>query len=222
MEKIRVNEDRMIFSDEEKKSAINCLNNSDTSIFVSNVIPTFEKNFSNYLNQKYAIALPNCTLSIYACLQALEISSSDEVIVPNLTHASSIYPILMSGAKIRVCDFLPNSYNYDINHLEKLITKKTRFVVVCYLYGMPLNIAEIASVCKKHNLILIEDTAQAFGTKIDNKFAGTFGDVGCYSFNDTKMLRIGEGGAIVTNNEKIHDKIEQFRHVGEVFKSSLK
>lgn len=222
MEKIRVNEDRMIFSDEEKKSAINCLNNSDTSIFVSNVIPTFEKNFSNYLNQKYAIALPNCTLSIYACLQALEISSSDEVIVPNLTHASSIYPILMSGAKIRVCDFLPNSYNYDINHLEKLITKKTRFVVVCYLYGMPLNIAEIANVCKKYNLILIEDTAQAFGTKIDNKFAGTFGDVGCYSFNDTKMLRIGEGGAIVTNNEKTHDKIEHFRHVGEVFKYSLK
>lgn len=222
MEKIKINEDRMIFSDKEKQSAINCLDNSDTSIFVSNVIPTFENNFSNYLNQQYAIALPNCTLSIYACLQALGICPSDEVIVPNLTHASSIYPILMSGAKIKVCDFLPNSYNYDINHLKKLITKKTKFVVACYLYGMPLNISEIANVCKKNNLILIEDAAQAFGTKMNNKFAGTFGDVGCYSFNDTKMLRIGEGGAIVTNNEQIRDKIEHFRHVGEVFKSSLK
>ena len=91
MEKIRVNEDRMIFSDEEKKSAINCLNNSDTSIFVSNVIPTFEKNFSNYLNQKYAIALPNCTLSIYACLQALEISSSE---LFALMISTSISPVL--------------------------------------------------------------------------------------------------------------------------------
>ena len=222
MEKINVNYDYMIFSEEEKKSAIECLSNSDTSIFVSSVIPKFEKKLSEYLNVNYSMALPNCTLSIYATLQALGIQVNDEVIVPNLTHASSIYPILMSGGKIKVCDFEENSYNWNIEHLKKLITAKTKFVLACYLYGMPLNIKEIAKVCKENNIILIEDVAQAFGTKIENQFAGTFGEVGCFSFNDTKMLRIGEGGAIVTNNKEIFDSIENFRHVGEVFKSNLK
>ena len=100
MKKINVQPDYMIFSDEEKKSVIDCLNNNDTSIFVGDTITKFEKELANYLNANYALATPNCTLSIYAAFQALDIKADDEVIVPNLTHASSIYPILMSGAKI--------------------------------------------------------------------------------------------------------------------------
>lgn len=222
MEKINVNADYMIFSEEEKQSALDCLSNNDSSIFVGNTVSTFEQKLCNYLGVKYALALPNCTLSIYATLQTLGIQPNDEVIVPNLTHASSIYPIIMSGAKIKTCDFLPNSYNYDIKHMKKLITPKTKFFLACYLYGMPLNIKEIKQVCKENNIILIEDVAQAFGTKVDGQYAGTFGDVGCYSFNDTKMLRIGEGGAIVTNDKDIYERIEHFRHVGEVFNSTKK
>lgn len=221
MKEINVNCDYMIFSEEEKQSALDCLNSSDSSIFVGNTVQQFENKLAKYLNVKYALALPNCTLSIYAAFQSLNISPDDEVIVPNLTHASSIYPIIMSGAKLRVCDFLPNSYNYDIDHLKSLINEKTKYMLACYLYGMPLNIEEIRDVCRENNIILIEDVAQAFGTKINGNFAGTFGDVGCFSFNDTKMLRIGEGGAIVTNNKKIYETIEHFRHVGEVFKSNL-
>lgn len=222
MEKIKVNPDFMIYTDEEKESALNCLSNSDSSIFVGNTISTFEQKLANYLKVKYSLALPNCTLSIFATLQTLGISPNDEVIVPNLTHASSIYPIIMSGAKIKVCDFQANSYYYDIESIKKLITPKTKFLLACYLYGMPLNIQEIKDLCEKHGIILIEDVAQAFGTKINNKYAGTFGKVGCYSFNDTKMLRIGEGGAIVTNDKKIFEQIEHFRHVGEVFNSTKK
>lgn len=220
MEKIKVNHDFMIYTEEEKENALQCLSKSDSSIFVGDTVSNFEKNFSKYLSSKYALALPNCTLSIYATLQSLGIQSNDEVIVPNLTHASSIYPILMSGAKIKVCEFQPNSYNYDIESIKKLITPKTKFLLVCYLYGMPLNIEEIKKVCDENGIILVEDVAQAFGTIIDNQYAGTFGKVGCYSFNDTKMLRIGEGGAIVTDDKKIYEQIEHFRHVGEVFNSN--
>ena len=222
MEKIKVNHDFMIYTDAEKESALQCLSNSDSSIFVGNTISNFEKKFAAYLDSKYALALPNCTLSIYATLQTLGIEPNDEVIVPNLTHASSIYPILMSGAKIKVCDFMPNSYYYNIDNIKKLITPKTKFFIACYLYGMPLNIQEIKDLCDENGITLIEDVAQAFGTKINNKYAGTFGKVGCYSFNDTKMLRIGEGGAIVTNDKNIFNKIEHFRHVGEVFNSNKK
>ena len=222
MEKISVNHDFMIYSDEEKESALRCLSQSDSSIFVGNTISSFENKLAEYLRTKYSLALPNCTLSIYATLQTLGIQPDDEVIVPNLTHASSIYPILMSGAKLKVCEFLPNSYNYDIESIKKLITPKTKFFLVCYLYGMPLNVQEIKDLCEEHGIILIEDVAQAFGTKINGKYAGTFGKVGCYSFNDTKMLRIGEGGAIVTDDKDIFEQIEHFRHVGEVFNSTKK
>ena len=221
MEKINVNCDYMIYSEEEKRQAIECLEKHDSSIFVGNTISLFENKLAEHLKVKYALALPNCTLSIYAALQALDINYNDEVIVPNLTHASSIYPILMSGAKIKVYDFYPNTYNCNIESLKKLITPKTKILLACYLYGMPLNIEEIKKFCDENNIILIEDAAQAFGTKINGKYAGTFGDIGCLSFNDTKMLRLGEGGAIVTNNLELYKKIEHFRHVGEVYKSNL-
>lgn len=222
MKPIKLPTDYVVFSEDEKKSAINCLENSDTSIFVSRLIPEFEKNLSDFVKSNFALTVPNCTLALYASLQVLDIKSGDEVIVPNLTHASSIYPIIMSGAKIKVCNFEEGSYNYDINHLKSLLSSKTKAVLVCYLYGMPLNIEKISSVCKEHNVFLIEDCAQSFGTQINGKYTGTFGDVGCYSFNDTKMLRIGEGGAVVTNFREIAKKIEQFRHVGEVFTSNKK
>ncbi len=220
MERINVNCDYMIYSDEEKKSALECLENSDSSIFVGNTVSNFEKKLSKYLNVPYAIALPNCTLSIYTALQVLGIENGDEVIVPNLTHASSIYPILMSGGKIKVFDFEPNSYYYDLANIKKLITPNTKFFLACYLYGMPLNIEEVKKICDENNITLIEDVAQAFGTKVNGKYAGTFGKIGCYSFNDTKMLRIGEGGAIVTFDKDIYEKVEHFRHVGEVFNST--
>lgn len=220
MERINVNCDYMIYSDEEKKSALECLENSDSSIFVGNTVSNFEQKLSKYLNVPYAIALPNCTLSIYTALQVLGIENGDEVIVPNLTHASSIYPILMSGGKIKVFDFEPNSYYYDLENIKKLITPNTKFFLACYLYGMPLNIEEVKKICDENNITLIEDVAQAFGTKVNGKYAGTFGKIGCYSFNDTKMLRIGEGGAIVTYDKDIYEKVEHFRHVGEVFNST--
>lgn len=220
MERINVNNDFMIYTDEEKESALQCLSNSDSSIFVGNTISNFEKKLAEYLNVDHALAIPNCTLSIYATLQTLGIEYGDEVIVPNLTHASSIYPIIMSGAKLKVCNFKPNSYNYDLENFKKLITPKTKFFLVCYLYAMPLNIEEIKQFCDENNITLIEDVAQAFGTKINNQYAGTFGKVGCYSFNDTKLLRIGEGGSIVTNDKDVYEKIEHFRHVGEVFNST--
>ena len=222
MEKINVNHDYMIYTEEEKNSALQCLNNGDSSIFVGDSVQNFEQKLADYLGTKYALAFPNCTLAIYATLQTLGINPGDEVIVPNLTHASSIYPAIMSGAKLKVVDFKPSSYNYDIVSAEKLITDKTKFFLACYLYGMPLNIDEIKSLCEKYNIYLIEDTAQAFGTKINENFAGTFGNVGCYSFNDTKLLRIGEGGAIATNDKDIYEKLEHFRHVGEVFNSTKK
>ena len=217
MERINVNCDYMIYSDEEKKSALDCLENSDSSIFVGNTVSNFEQKLSKYLNVPYAIALPNCTLSIYTALQVLGIENGDEVIVPNLTHASSIYPILMSGGKIKVFDFEPNSYYYDLENIKKLITTNTKFFLACYLYGMPLNIEDVKKICDENNITLIEDVAQAFGTKVNGKYAGTFGQIGCYSFNDTKMLRIGEG---VTSDKDIYEKVEHFRHVGEVFNST--
>lgn len=220
MKRIKVSHDYIIYSDDERKSTLECLEKGDSSIFVGNTINRFEQKLKDYLKVSYAVATPNCTLSIYAALQVLGIKKDDEVLVPNITHASSIYPIIMSGGKIKVFDFKPNSYYYDIDSIKELITSKTKFLLVCYLYGMPLNINDIKRICDENNIILIEDVAQAFGTKINGRYAGTFGKIGCYSFNDTKLLRIGEGGAIVTYDKNIYKKLISFRHVGEIFNST--
>ena len=157
MEKIKIATDYVVFTEEEKESALSCLNNNDTSIFMpGDLISEFEQKLANYLGVKYAIAVPNCTLALYATFQTLGIEPGDEVIVPNLTHASSIYPIIMSGAKLKVCDFLPNSYYYDLDHIKSLISKKTKFMLVSYLYGMPLNIKEIRNISRQKWLSLFK------------------------------------------------------------------
>ena len=169
MRRINVSSDYMFYSDDEKNSALECLEKGDSSIFVSDVVSNFEQKLSKYLNVKYAIALPNCTLSIYTALQVLGINYGYEVMVPNLTHASSIYPILMSGGKIKVFDFEPNSYYYNVNNIKELITSNTKFFLACYLYGMPLNIEEVKKICDENYGILIEEVGEAIGTKIKGK-----------------------------------------------------
>lgn len=222
MKKIQISQDNVTFSEDEKKEIIDCLDKKDTSIFVSSIVPSLQEKLENYLSIKHIKLLPNCTISLYVALQSIGFKNEDEIIVPNLTHASSIYPIIMSDIKIKAYDFLPNSYFCDIKHIESLITKNTKAILVCYLYGLPTNIEEVKELCEKHKLFLIEDTAQAFGVKVKDKYVGTFGDFGCYSFNDTKILRIGEGGAIGTNNSNFIEKINLITHVGEQFTSNKK
>ena len=214
--------DYMKLSFKDKILISKALIKGNTSIFESSVLNDFESKFSNKIGSKYSCVLPNCTSAIFVAVNCLNLEYGDEVIIPNLTHSSSIYPLILSGVKIKTYDFKKDSYNADIEFLERLISEKTKAIMVCYLHGYPLNTLDVSKLCKKYNLSLIEDSAQGFGIKINGKYAGTVGDFGCYSFGASKLLRVCEGGAITFNDNKYSNQIDKIRHVGEFWKSNNK
>lgn len=211
--------DFMKVSFKDRITVYKALKKGNTNIFAPSLLKDFEEKLANKIKAKYSCILPNCTSSIFVAINCLKLKAGDEIIIPNLTHSSSIYPLILSGLKIVTYDFEPNSYDADLTKLEKLITKKTKAIMVCYLHGYPNNVNKIKALCNKNKISLIEDAAQGFGVKINQKFAGTIGNLGCYSFGESKLLRIGEGGALVYN-KNYQNEINKIRHVGEIWKSN--
>lgn len=226
MKKLHIKDDTLTFYEEDLKNIEEVLKKSQLSIFNSDIVNEFQEEFLEFLNKKKQggiVALPNCTSAILLALQMLDLQKDDEIISTNLTHSSSIYPIInLKECKIKVCDFEKDSYNINIQHLKKLISKKTKAMIVCYLHGYPFNISEIYNICRENNIYLIEDVAQGLGVKIGNLKAGNIGNYGCFSFGENKLLKMGEGGALKYNIVEEIEKINRLRHVGEVWKESLK
>lgn len=224
MYKLNIKADSINATKEDIDNIAEALADSDVTVFNSKILNKFESLLSNFLSKDEVvknITMPNCTSAIFVALQLIDLQENDEVIVPNLTHASAILPVIhIHGCKIKVCDFQENSCDLNLNHLKSLITSRTKVLIVSYLHGFPLNLDKIKEICEEHNIKIIEDSAQGLGVKIGEKFAGTIGDYGCFSFGANKLLRTGEGGALVYKNEKDFDIINQYRHVGEIWKKS--
>ena len=166
----------------------------------------FEKNFSNYVNKKYAISTSSCTGALHLALRSIDIKSGDEVIVPEITWIGTVAPIIYEKAKPIFVDINKDDWCIDVKKLEKKISKKTKAIIAVHLYGNIANIKELKKISKKYKLILIEDAAEALGSQINGKLAGSFGDISVFSFHGTKTLTTGEGGMLLTDNKKIYDK----------------
>ena len=145
---------------------------------------------------------------------AIGIKKGDEVITAANTAIPTISAIINSGAKPVLVD-VDNNYLIDFKDLEKKISKKTKVIIPVHLYGKPCDMAKLRTISKKKNIKIIEDCAQAQGAKFKNKYVGTFGDLGCFSFYPTKILGgYGDGGFILTNNFKLYSKIKMIRFYG--------
>lgn len=224
MRKLDIKSDSMDINQKDIENVMSVIESKQLNIFNSEVISQFESKFERILSKKeevQTVMLPNCTSAIFIALQLLNLKEGDEIIVPNLTHSSSIYPIIYNNrCKIRVCNFKKESYDLDVDHLKTLINKNTKAVMVCYLHGFSFNISEIKEICDSFKIKLIEDAAQGLGVKNNQKLAGTIGDYGCFSFGINKLLRMGEGGALSYKNKDERDLINSYRHVGEIWKKS--
>jgi len=163
----------------------------------------FENEFARFFNVKYAISANSGTSALHAAVCALDINPGDEVLVPALTFISSASVILQERGKPVFVDIDTKTFNLDIADLEKKITKKTKAIVVVHLYGCSANIKEIIKIAKRYNLKVIEDCAQAAGAKLGKQYVGTFGDFGCFSFQQTKNMTCGEGGMVICNNQEL-------------------
>ncbi|MCJ7805528.1 DegT/DnrJ/EryC1/StrS family aminotransferase [Patescibacteria group bacterium] len=178
-------------------------------------VKKFEGEFSEYLKVKYCIGVGNGLEALQISLMALGIGKGDEVITTPLSAVATTLSIIAAGAKPVFVDANEVAQiNADL--IEKAITKKTKAVMPVHLYGQPAEIDKIKEICKKHDLFLIEDTAQAHGSICKGKILGTFGDVGCFSFYPTKNLgAFGDAGAIVTNNKKVAKICAEIRDYGQ-------
>ncbi len=168
-------------------------------------VKIFEKRFAQFHNVKYAVATTSGTTALHTAISVLDIKKGDEVIVPALTFVSSASIVLQQQATPIFVDIDPNTFCIDTVDLEKKITEKTRAIIVVHLYGHPAEMEIIIKIAQKHNLKIIEDCAQSHGARYKDKLVGTFGDVACFSFYQTKNMTCGEGGMVLTNNEKLYN-----------------
>lgn len=179
-------------------------------------VELFEKEFAKYCDVKYAVGVSSGSDAITLALRAINIRPGDEIIVQANTFISTVLPIIYLGAKPILVDINPNTYNIDVEQIEKKITKKTRAIFPVHLYGQVSEMDKILKIAKKHKLLVIEDACQAHGAKLNGKKAGSFGDIACFSFYPGKNLgAYGDGGAIVTNNKNLADKIKILRNIGQ-------
>lgn len=201
-----------MYQEEYEKKAIEVLRSG--WYILGNEVEEFEKEFAEYIGAKYSVGIDNGLNALVLAFRALGIGQGDEVIVQGNTFIASVMGITMNGATPIFIE--PNEYyNIDVEKIEEKITDKTKVICVVHLYGQASKMDKVLALCKKYNLKLVEDCAQSHGAKFDNKMAGTFGDIACFSFYPGKNLGcFGDGGAITTNNKELADTIKVLRNYG--------
>ena len=193
------------------------INEAVRSTFVSGDGPKcreFEKMLSEYLGIKHVFFTTSCTSALDLAFMIKQFPSGSEVIVPNFTYTSTALAPILNNLKVVLVDVNPYTGNIDSNKIEELVTGKTVAICPVDYAGNPVDMDEINLIAKKHGLYVVHDTAQSIGAVYKNKKTGTLADVSCFSFHGTKNITTGEGGALVTDNDEIAEKVKIARDKG--------
>lgn len=177
-------------------------------------INRFEKDFSTFCECNYGVAVSNGTVAIHLALETLGIGEGDEVIIPDLTFAATANTVFHAGAKPVIVDVKEDSWCIDPAEIEKAITPNTKAIIPVHLYGQICDMDAIMDIAERHNLFVIEDSAEAHGATFKGKKAGSFGDISTFSFFGNKVITTGEGGMCVTNNPEYDAKMRVLRDHG--------
>lgn len=169
--------------------------------------------FLNEINRNILLT-HSCTAALEMMAILLDLQEGDEVIMPSYTFVSTANAFVLRGAKPVFVDIRPDTLNIDENLVEQAITSNTKAIMVVHYAGVACNMNALKSIAQKHNLYLLEDAAQAFGSFYDNQPLGTIGDLGTYSFHETKNIISGEGGCLIINNKKFFERAEIIREKG--------
>lgn len=210
--------------DEEKKAVLRVLDGGKLSRFLGcwheefyggDEVRALEKEWEQYFNVKHAVAVNSATSALYCAVGAAGVEPGDEVIVsPYTMSASATAPLIYGGIPI-FADIEEEYFCLDPKSVEQKITERTKAIIVVDIFGQPYDVQRINEIAKKHNLIVIEDAAQAPGAKYKDKFAGTLGDIGIFSLNYHKHINCGEGGIIVTDDDNLAEKLRLIRNHAE-------
>jgi len=177
----------------------------------------FEREFAAYLGARHALGVASGTDAIHLALVAAGVGPGDEVITAANTCVPTVSGISSSGALPVLVDVDPVSFNLDPAQIEDAITPRTRAIVPVHLYGQAADLDPIIEIARRHDIRVVEDTAQGVGAKYRNRKLGVIGDAGCFSFYPSKNLgAFGDGGAVVTDDDDIAERVRRLRNYGEV------
>ncbi len=196
----------------EKKYLCECIDTgwiSSEGAFVSKL----EQGMALATNRKHGIAVCNGSVALDVAVKALGIGEGDEVIMPTFTIISCASAVVRAGAKPVLIDCDSLSWNMNVSDIESKITPKTKAIMIVHIYGLPVDIDPILRIAKKYNLKVIEDAAEAHGLEYNSQKCGSFGDISTFSFYPNKHITTGEGGMVLTNDEKLAEKCKSLRNL---------
>ena len=205
--------------DEEKQEVIKVLDENALTSAARNGgkrVQEFESSLQTFLNVKHAISVNSGTAALHAALLALDIKTGDEVLLPSFTFVATANSVIASGAKPVFVDINTKDYTIDLHDLKRKLSKKSKVIIPVHLYGHPSDLCELNEIANQYSLYIVEDACQSLGSIYKNKQTGTFGTMGCFSMYASKVLTAGEGGAIVTNDDKLADTLKMIRNHGMV------
>lgn len=207
---ISVNEP--LLNGNEKKYLNECI---DTGWISSEgpFVKRLEDNMAAYVGRKHAAAVSNGTVALDLAIEALELNPGDEVIMPAFTIISCILGLVRRGIKPVLVDSDPDTWNMDVSHIEEKITAKTKAIMVVHIYGLPVDMDPVIELAHKYGLMIIEDGAEAHGLEYKGKKCGSFGDISIMSFYPNKHVTTGEGGMVLTDNERMYERCNSFRNL---------
>ncbi|MBC8872228.1 MAG: DegT/DnrJ/EryC1/StrS family aminotransferase [Planctomycetes bacterium] len=174
----------------------------------------FEKRFAELIGTKHCLATGSCTQALHTALHSVGVGAGDEVLVTPCTYIASIQAVLLCDALPVFVDVDIDTFQMDPDKIEPLVNENTRAVEPVHIGGLPCDMGRIMAVADKHDLKVVEDAAQAHLAEFKGKKCGTFGDLGCFSFQTSKVIACGEGGAIVGNDEEVMEKCYAFHNIG--------
>ena len=176
-------------------------------------VEEFERKVADWVGRKHAVAVANGTAALDIAIEALDIGFGDEVIVPTFTIISCVLQIIRSGATPVFVDCDPYTFNVDVDHIRAKLTKRTKAVMVVHIYGLPVDIDPITELCCSEGVYLIEDAAELIGQTYKSRLCGSFGDISTFSFYPNKHITTGEGGMVLTDDDRTAAACRELRNL---------